>query len=235
MPDQIPEVQGLDMAGKSIFCDQTGGDYYDFIDAVVEGEQVIVTAVGDVSGHGIPSALLMASARAFLRQRLAVPGSMEEIINDVNAQFCRDVGQSGRFMTLFLSVIHLKKQRLSWVRAGHDPALLYDPNTDRFMELRQKGGIPLGVDDTFDYKKCVHLDQRFESGQILFMGTDGIWESANSGGKMFGKERIKKVIRTCNTLNADQIMDALLVELNAFLDTADATDDVTMLIIKNEK
>ena len=88
LPDQIPEVQGLDMAGKSIFCDQTGGDYYDFIDAVVEGEQVIVTAVGDVSGHGIPSALLMASARAFLRQRLAVPGSMEEILNDVNAQFC---------------------------------------------------------------------------------------------------------------------------------------------------
>ena len=94
LPHEVPAIAGLDIAGKSIYCDQTGGDYIDFIDTQIEGERTQIIAIGDVSGHGIPSALLMASARAFLRQRLALPGTLDRIVTDVNIQFCNDQFQN---------------------------------------------------------------------------------------------------------------------------------------------
>ncbi len=234
LPNHPPDIQGLDVAGKSLYCDQTGGDYYDFIEAESDGGKIFVFAVGDVSGHGIPSALLMASARAFLRQRLALPGSLADIINDVNTQFCTDVGYSGRFMTLFLSAFNPGGKTFGWVRAGHDPALVYDPETDNFIELGQKGGIPLGVEASFAYNDCVTADQDFRRGQILFIGTDGIWESTNQAGEMFGKERLKQELRKCRLLSAGQILESLLERLKAFRGDSKFADDVTILIVKKE-
>ena len=234
LPDEIPDVTGLDIAGKSLYCDQTGGDYYDFIETTIKGKQQLIVAIGDVSGHGIPSALLMASARAFLRQRLALEGQLDQILNDVNVRFCEDVAGSGRFMTLFLTVINHHDQTFSWVRAGHDPALCYDPQLDTFSELIQKGGIPLGVDETFNYQGSVFDNQLFGKGQILFMGTDGIWESRNLSGKMFGKDRVKAIIRDHKSCTAGFILDALLEELKRFMGSVPYKDDVTLIIIKKD-
>jgi len=234
LPDTVPDIDGLDIAGKSLYCDQTGGDYYDFIDAQIAGQQTQIIALGDVSGHGIPSALLMASARAFLRQRLALSGSLDQIVNDVNVQFCRDVGYSGRFMTLFLLAYDLDCHTLKWIRAGHDPALLYHPETDAFIELKQGGGIPLGVDETYTYQENSIDGGSFEQGQILFIGTDGIWESCNPAGDMFGKERVKQIIRTHKAANAKFIMDQLIESLNTFMEHRSYSDDVTLIVIKKQ-
>ena len=96
-------------------------------------------AIGDVSGHGIPAALLMTTVRSSLRQRLSLPGSIAQIIIDVNRHLVRDVEDSGQFMTMFYLTIDRANQNLEWVRAGHEPGIFYDPATDRFEDLRGSG------------------------------------------------------------------------------------------------
>ena len=97
LPKDDPVFDGLDIAGKSIYCDETGGDYYDYFEFGEPRTEKIGIVLGDVSGHGISSALLMATARAFLRQRSALPGTISQVISDINRQLARDVVNSGRF------------------------------------------------------------------------------------------------------------------------------------------
>ena len=139
-------MPGFDISGISLYCDETGGDYYDFLKIREDAPGRAGIVVGDVSGHGIQSALLMASARASLRQRVSLPGSLSEIVADVNRQFCLDVRESGAFMTLFYLAVDSTRRSLRWVRAGHDPAIFFDPVTGTFEELSGKGS-PLGFDE----------------------------------------------------------------------------------------
>jgi hypothetical protein len=145
LPRQNPVIAGLDIAGRSIYCDETGGDYYDFIPLEQDGKQKLAVVVGDVSGHGISSALIMATVRASLRQRLSLPGSISRIIGDVNRQLAGDVEDSGQFVTLFFLTLDPVERSLKWVRAGHDPAIFYDPAAARIEELAGDG-LVLGVD-----------------------------------------------------------------------------------------
>ncbi|MCP4706361.1 MAG: response regulator, partial [candidate division Zixibacteria bacterium] len=101
IPQSAPKIDGFDIAGQIIYCDETGGDYFDYIEIKEDQQQKLCIAVGDVSEHGIPSALLMTTARALIRHRLTFPGALSTIISDVNHQFSEDVKESGRFMTLF--------------------------------------------------------------------------------------------------------------------------------------
>ena len=143
LPQSNPRFDGFDIAGTSIYCDETGGDYFDYLDFRDCGAGRLGVVVGDVSEHGIPSALLMTSVRAFLRQRYSSPGHLGHILTDVNWQLARDVGESGQFMTMFCSEIDPIEKKIRWVSAGHDPAIVYDEQTDRFDELAGRG-LPIG-------------------------------------------------------------------------------------------
>ena len=137
LPKDDPVFDGLDIAGKSIYCDETGGDYYDYFEFGEHRTGKIGIVLGDVSGHGISSALLMATARAFLRQRSALPGTISQVISDINRQLARDVVNSGSFMSMFYMIIDKTNKNLKWVRAGHDPAIFYDPNTDNDVGIKR--------------------------------------------------------------------------------------------------
>jgi sigma-B regulation protein RsbU (phosphoserine phosphatase) len=229
LPEKDPQFPGLDIAGKSIYCDETGGDYFDFFDNIGANANTYGVVIGDVSEHGIPSALLMASARAFLRQRSALSGGIADVVSDVNRQLTRDVEDTGRFITLFYLQIDRVNHRLSWVRAGHEPAMLYDPATDRFEELTGKG-IALGIEDSWQYAGKHRADMTV--GQIILLSTDGIWEARNARDEMFGKEAIYEIIRKHSDDTAAEIQDAILVELNRFQQGVEAADDITLVIIK---
>lgn len=151
LPKGNLNFDGLDIAGRSIYCDETGGDYYDFIISDETKEKNIGVAIGDVSGHGIPSALLMATVRSSLRQRLSLPGSIDRIITDVNRQLVRDVEDTGQFMTMFYLDIDAANHKLQWVRAGHDPGIFYDPGSGAFEELTGSG-VALGVREEWQYE-----------------------------------------------------------------------------------
>ena len=229
LPGKNPEFPGLDIAGKSIYCDETGGDYFDFFDTAGTDAKKYGVVIGDVSEHGIPSALLMASARAFLRQRTALSGNIAQIVGDVNRQLTRDVEDTGRFITLFYLQIDMNNHSLSWVRAGHEPATLYDPAKDYFEELAGKG-IALGIDDSWQYIEENRAD--LTAGQIILLSTDGIWEACNPQGKMFGRQAIYRIIRQNSHAGAANIQKAILAGLNRFQQGVEPADDITLVIIK---
>jgi sigma-B regulation protein RsbU (phosphoserine phosphatase) len=229
LPKENPRFHGLDIAGKRIYCDETGGDYFDFFVDTGTDTKKYGVVIGDVSEHGIPSALLMASTRAFLRQRSALSGSIADVVSDVNRQLARDVEDTGRFITLFYLQIDLNKRSLNWVRAGHEPAVLFDPATGRFEELAGEG-IALGIDDNWQYEEKKRT--ALTAGQIILLSTDGIWEARNSQDKMFGKPAIYSIIRQNSDAGAAKIQDAILAELKQFQHGVAPADDITLVIIK---
>ena len=229
LPQDKPDVRGLDIAGKNVSCDEIGGDYFDFIWRRDSSKGPFSVVVGDISGHGVDSALLMTTARAFLRMRASQPGTISEIISAMNRHLTRDVLETGRFMTLFYLSIDPNERRIDWVRAGHDPALVYDPGRDNFEELKGSG-VALGVSADFDYQE--YSMDGLADGQVIAVGTDGIWEAVNSQGEMFGKERFRNIIRQNAGAGSGDILNAVYSELNQFTRGQKSEDDITLVIIK---
>ena len=228
LPQAPPNLSGLDVRGMAFYCDETGGDYFDYLCVDEQDRRRLCIAVGDVSGHGLPSALLMATARGLLRQRVSMRGSLGEIVTDVNQRFTEDVERSARFMTLFLARIDRVRKEIEWVRAGHDPALLYDPATEAFVSLKGKG-LPLGVDAAIPYRES---STAIDNGQVLFIGTDGIWETGNEKGELFGKDRLKEVIRQYASQSARDILLAVHAAVEEFRGELKQEDDLTIVIVK---
>ncbi len=221
--------EALQIAGRSVYCDETGGDYFDFFAVARDDSRQMAFALGDVSGHGIASALLMATVRSALRQRAALPGDPARIVQDVNAQLVADVQESGQFMTLFFFLYAPDNRMLQWVRAGHDPALLYDPTGDRFETLRGEG-IALGLDGNYAYRTNRRVD--IKPGQILVVGTDGVWESRNATEEMFGKERVRDLVRRHAGREARHIREVILAAVKSFMGDRRAEDDITLMVVK---
>jgi serine phosphatase RsbU (regulator of sigma subunit) len=229
LPKATPQIDGLDIAGKSIYCDETGGDYYDFLEVGSPGEGKIGVVVGDVSDHGIPSALLMATTRALIRQRCSVFGRIDQVVSDVNRQLAEDVKDSGRFMTLFYAEIERSNKTIRWVNAGHEPAMIFDPVSDAFSDLNGGNNLALGVFEDTDYKEA---RQEVAPGQIIVIATDGIWEARNPKDEMFGKNRTRKIIRRNASQTANDILNAILDSLNRFQKNTKLEDDMTLVVIK---
>jgi serine phosphatase RsbU (regulator of sigma subunit) len=228
IPAAAPVAEGFDLAGKTIWCDETGGDYYDFIECGEWGQGKIGIAVGDVSGHGVSSALLMTTARASLRERIRGEGGPACIIPDVNKRVSRDIGDLGFFMTLFYAEIDIKEKHFHWVRAGHEPAILYDSHRDFFEDLRGQG-LPLGVSEDAVYEESV---KHINPGQVILVGTDGIKETCNAKGEMFGKTRLMKIIRSHAQKTAKDVIAAVIDALAHFRFPLKRQDDITLVVIK---
>lgn len=229
LPKSNPQIDGLDIAGNSIYCDETGGDYYDFLEVGTPGEGKIGVVVGDVSDHGIPSALLMATARALIRQRCSAFGRIDRVVSDVNRQLAKDVKDSGRFMTLFYAEIERPHKTIRWVNAGHEPAMIFDPVTDTFSDLNGGNNLAMGVFEDTDFKEA---QQEIAPGQIILIATDGIWEARNPKGEMFSKDRIHDIIRRNATKTASDIQKAILDSLKRFQKDVKLEDDMTLVVIK---
>ena len=229
-PDSPPVILGLDVAGSSIASEIAGGDYYDYLEDHDPEHPTLSIAVGDISGHGVDAALLMTTARGFLRMRASQPGSPSQIVTEMNRHLANDLYGSGRFMTLFYLKLDPEKQSVKWVRAGHDPAMIYCPEGDTFTELGgTTSALPLGVIHESRYEEQTN---DLLPGQIIAIGTDGIWESRNPEGKMFGKERFKMVLRDNAKECAQVIMDAVFKAVRIFTGGGKPLDDITLVIVK---
>lgn len=225
LPAEDPTINGYDIAGTSVYCEETGGDYYDFIRI---SDDRLAVVVGDVSGHGVSSALLMATARGLVMLRASMPGPAASIINDVNKHLSHDTSHTGNFMTFFYCELTTEKHEIRWVRAGHDPALIYDPKSDEFTELKGTG-VAFGLDYTFEYEE---FERKLSANQIILIGTDGIWEMRNNGDEMFGKERLKMIIRQNSTCTSKELLRIITKSLNEFRGNMILEDDVTMVVVK---
>jgi serine phosphatase RsbU (regulator of sigma subunit) len=229
LPKTTPQIKGLDIAAKSIYCDETGGDYFDFLEFNGPQGSRVSVVIGDVSGHGIPSALLMVSARSALRQRSKLDGTVSQIISDVNWQITEDVEDSGRFVTLFYLTVDPSRKALNWIRAGHEPALFYDLKKNIFKELKGKGAaLGLSIKSSYEEKRTTGLGK----GNIIILFSDGIFEARNATGQMFGKDAIKKIIRKQANLSAKEMLDSVFQEVIQFQGGNEFEDDATMAVIK---
>jgi phosphoserine phosphatase RsbU/P len=228
LPQGSPVFPGLDVAGTNLPADQTGGDYYDFLDLSAWQNGTLAVAVGDVTGHGIPAALLMATARALLRSRATPPGTLEELIADVNRRLCDD-SPDERFMTLMYAAIDRQNRQVRLVSAGQDPIILLNPETGQVRDLEGRD-IPLGIDSGWVFNEVIYDD--IPEGAVLLIGTDGIWETHNPQGEMFGKQRLIELMHVHGHRSAKEITNAVTTELARYREDSAQEDDVTLVVIK---
>lgn len=233
LPKAPPLLPGLDIAGATFFCDETGGDYYDYLQFAQRHSNDCDVVLGDVTGHGISAALFMATGRALMRGGADPEAGPAALLSLVNALLCQDTGDSGRFITLFFLRLEsgglAPSGQLTWARAGHDPTLLYDPETDSFEELMGPG-LPLGVVPDFVYEQQSRAG--LTPGQFLVMGTDGIWEARNPDGEMYGKDRFRQVLRQHAASSAEKMIAAVYEDVTRFQAGESREDDITLVIVR---
>ncbi len=228
LPDSAPICPNFDLAAQNLYCDETGGDYFDFIELKSSGEQRFGLAVGDVSGHGIGSALVMATARGALHSLVdRHENHLEVLASELNNQLCRGTANAD-FMTLFYGVLNPEMRSLCWISAGHAPIFFY--HADGRIEELDSSGIPLGIMEDTPYEMAP--DIKFSPGEILLIGTDGIWETRNTNEEMFGAERVKELLIRNASADADSIAEQLITELNSFRGEHSQDDDITLMVVK---
>lgn len=220
--------EGVEISGMSVYCDETGGDYFDILTFSGNDGRVGVV-VGDVVGHGIGAALLMTTVRALVRACVIRYDSPDRIMTDVNRLLYQDTAKSGSFVTLFYLGIDSQGTSVRWVRAGHDPAMVINLNSGEFSELKGKG-LALGVDPDWNYE-CSELPLNGEKYLIL-LSSDGALEAMNENGEQFGKQRLQEILMDNSSLHPKAIVQSILDSVKSFSGNTPQADDITLAVIK---
>jgi sigma-B regulation protein RsbU (phosphoserine phosphatase) len=226
LPSKSPQLDGFDILGGSVYCDETGGDYYDYIELDANKLGIVV---GDVSGHGIGSAMVMTTARGILRSQASHQGTeLVPFLADLNQHLVRDTEDS-YFMTLFYAVLDSETRTCRWISGGHGPILYYSSSEKMVTEL-PCSGIPLGILEETEFQDMQPITMPV--GTILLIGTDGIWETRNPKGELFGIQRLSSLLEKCSGASAAEIYSATMEAVVNFRDSAPQDDDVTLVVIK---
>jgi len=230
LPGTAPKLDGFELAGNCKYCDETGGDYYDFIELSEIGPGITGIALGDVTGHGIGAALLMATARSVLRSNAQHYGAdLTKLFEVLNRHIESDTDYD-KFITLFYGILDAKQKSLVWVSGGHDPALWYHKDSGKVEELPNTG-LPVGITEnaSFEQGGPVFL----KAGDVVVIGTDGIWEAQNESGDLFGKDRFRDIIIRDNEKSATEICSRIIDVVTNFSLPTPQLDDITLVVIKS--
>lgn len=223
LPSRAPDVPGFDLAGTSISHDQVGGDYYDFIPV---SETRLGLAIADVSGKGIPAALIMAGFRmsllAEIRNEFAIRAVMRKVSLLLHESTERD-----KFVTAFYGVLDWKNGVLIFSNAGHNPPMLV--HRDGTCEKLTEGGVALGVLPDARYEERPIM---VNPGDVLVLYTDGVSEAENVRGEQFGEQRLEDLVRRCAHLKAAEILDRIVAAVTDWAGERGATDDLTLIVVR---
>ena len=224
-PKAAPRLKGYDLAGLTESAEETGGDYYDYI-PMAKGCYGLV--VGDVTGHGIGPALLMAETRAYLRILADENNDVGQILTRANRVLNEDIDPE-RFVTLLFVLLDPKARVIRYASAGHPPGLWIDGKGKPKQELRRTG-IPLGLRPDTEY--TVSKDYPLANGDLLALMTDGVEESLSASNDLFGKERILKMLRDHQTERARKLVRRLHNAGRAHEAEDHQPDDFTTIVLK---
>ena len=219
----IPQRNEVDLDGWCLSCDETGGDYYDFLEV---GADKVGLIVGDASGHGLGAALTMIAVRASLLSLIAQEYPLTEVFRLVNNRMEAD-GHADQFMTLFCGFFDVSSKTLTYCSAGHDSPLLYRPSEDRILEL-EATGIPLGMFSDWQYE--IKETEQLQRGDILLISTDGLREAFNEHREAFGDERLQRIVRESAGLSAQEIGSKLRSSVLEFIAASPRSDDITVVV-----
>ena len=229
LPKHPPAVSGYDIAGWSEPADQTGGDYYDWME--LPGGRVLFT-IADAAGHGIGPALLIAACRAYFRAVAMHDDPLERITTLVDELITKDC-PSGRFITAAVALLEPREHRLSLYSAGHAPTYFYHAAQDSVAEF-EADQPPLGIgfsDGTVAHARVIS----FEPGDALVLVTDGMFECANATGELLGMERLGSAICRHQKAGASALIQKLHEEVLAFSGTTAQGDDLTVVAIQRTR
>jgi len=226
LPDASPYLENFDISGTSLYCEQTGGDYFDYL--LLPNDKMGVV-VADVCGHGVGAALLMTSVRAFITAAVSSYTTPANLMDEINLHITRDCSKTSRFTAMFFLELSDRDRSIKWVRAGHEPALLYKKAEDSFIKL-EGTGLVLGIDLDHIYQDSTYSD--LAPGDILVIGTDGIRETRDADDSFFGEERLKKIIRKTHSNKAIEIEQGIIQEVEGFRGTQPQDDDLTLVVIR---
>ncbi len=216
---------GFDIAGAASPADQTGGDYFDFLSM---SDGCLGIAVGDVTGHGFGSALVMAETRAYLRSVAKTESDVGRVLTLVNNALAADL-DGARFVTLLLARIDPRKQSLTYASAGHVPGYLFD-RSGKVNSILESTGCPLGLfpGSAIPTSETISL----APGEMLVMLTDGITEAKASDETEFGNDRVLDLIKTHRDRSASQIVESIYNGVKAHAGNEPQHDDITSVVCK---
>jgi PAS domain S-box-containing protein len=224
-PKSAPLIEGFDIAGATYPAEATGGDYFDYLPMLNERLGIVV---GDVTGHGVGPALLMAETRAYLRILAGRREDVGEILTRANSVLAEDVGNE-RFVTLFLARLDPRERSLCYASAGHHSGYVIGPDGEAKRSL-PRTGVPLGVRPDTSYASSPEMT--LEAGDLVLLMTDGVEETMSPDNTIFGLERILEVVRANRDGSSAEIVQALYEAARNFSLGAPQTDDITAIVIK---
>lgn len=222
LPPDNPDLPGLNIATFNAPATEVGGDYYDF--AMVDGLSCL--AIGDVSGHGLASGLLMAMAKSAWQTQLLNDSSPRQVLSTLNKAI-RDAGNSRTLMTFLYCRFDISRSVMTFANAGHIYPLHLQTASGSLNWLETPPAYPLGVKDRIDYKSN---EIKLEEGDILFFLSDGVIEATNGDGESFGYNRFENAAGKHKTDQPRKILEGILDEFQQFIGQEMRADDMTILV-----
>jgi sigma-B regulation protein RsbU (phosphoserine phosphatase) len=221
LPEQSPQTKrdDIDIFGSLVPAREVGGDLFDYF---IRDEKLFF-CIGDVSGKGVPSAMVMAVIHSLFRMASAHENNPARMMQTINETSCEG-NESNMFVTLFIGVLDLPTGHLHYCNAGHDAPVIVGREA-----LPIKANIPLGLFDEFTFEM---QETKLEEGTMLFLYTDGLTEAKNSQRKQFERNRVMTVLRDSADLSPEQLLKKMTGEVHAFVGDAEQSDDLTMLAIR---
>ncbi len=223
LPRHVPELPQLALEARTIPAREVGGDYYDFL---TNGAGELGLAIGDVTGRGVPAALLMTMIRSVLRSQ-AREGSPEEILQRMNTLIHDDIRESGHSVAMFYGVFDPQRRTLRFTNAGQVFPLWYHRGQDRW-EYLELSGVPLGIRPDVTYRAG---EVQLEVGDRIVFYTDGLVESTDQHHDMFGFERFEQLLQQTTQLSAAEAIEQILERLRSFTGRDEPEDDMTIAVL----
>jgi sigma-B regulation protein RsbU (phosphoserine phosphatase) len=222
LPKQIPEISGYDIFALNIPAREVGGDYYDFINLP---ENKIAFCLGDITGKGLPAAMLMANLQATLRGQALTQKNVSDNIKNSNLLLFNSTAEN-RFATLFYGELDFINHTITYCNAGHDaPISIFQNKISRLTE----GGLLLG---SFDFAEFEQVSKLIEPGELLLIYSDGVTEAMNNTNEEFGEEKLLSILKSNVNLLAKELIDKIVSEVKTHSSKVEQSDDITLMAIK---
>ena len=223
LPPRDPKLEGFDISAYNFPTEEVSGDYYDWVR--IYNDQIGIV-IADVSGKGVPAALLMAFLRASLRAATHIGYAPHISMSKVNYLLWESI-EPNQFVTAFYGILDAPNRTLAYSNAGHNPPLLM--NTDGTAHFEERGGVPLGM---FRDSRYYEYFATIEPGQLLVLYTDGVTDAMNQSGEDYGRQRLVEAVRQAQQLSARDLIDSIQQDVMKWTDGRGSHDDVTFFVVK---
>ncbi len=224
LPKKISDIEGFDIAAKSIPAKEVGGDYYDFIDT---SDNRVAFCLGDITGKGLPAAMLVSNLQATLRGQLINNIDTGECVTNSNNLLYHST-EKDKFATLFLGIFEKQKgNKIIFSNAGHDRPVKINKSGE--LSLIKPAGVILGALPDINYEQ---EEENFEPGDTLVIYSDGITEAMNESDEEFTLDRLKEILKNNFELPANSLLNKIIHEVKNHTGKAAQSDDITLIIIK---